>query len=195
MTQAPMGSEQIAAWAAARGLVYRPTPEETWFRAWEPFDTMAPPTLYLNACTWAQSPGEATVVEPWYAPEDGTPLDRTVLAFAKHPALAYRASARAGEHFLTRVAFIESRPPPEVKVGDALWDEHVTTLAFSEGEASRALHRRLRRLLAGWGFQGHLELRRGGLVLHYAGLLPTARDYDRMLFIVRDVVNAAINYV
>lgn len=190
-----MGSDQIAAWAATRGLLFRAAPDEAWFRDWEPFDTMAPPTVYYSACSWAQAPGEATIVEPWYAPEDGTPLGRTLLAFAKHPGLRYRASARAGEHFLTRVAFLESRPPPEVKIGDALWDEHVTTLAFSEEEAKAAFHRRLRRLLAGWGFSGHLELRRGGLVLHYAGLSPVARDYDRMLFIVRDVVSAAINYV
>ena len=195
MPLVPIGSDRVAAWAASRGLAYRANPDEQWFRAWEPFDTMAPPTLYLNACTWAQNPGQATIVEPWYAPEDGTPLDRTILAFASHPGLRYRASARAGEHFSTRVAFIESRPPPQITIGDALWDEHVTTLAISEEDGRRAFHRRLRRLLAGWGFSGHLELRQGGLVCHYAGLLPVARDYDRMLFIVRDLINAAINHV
>lgn len=194
MPLVPIGSEQIAAWAAARGLAYRPNPDEAWFRAWEPFDTMAPPSLYLNACMWAQTPGQATLVEPWYAPEDGTPLDRTILAFASHPGLRYRASARSGEHFLTRVAFLESRPPPEIELGDAVWDEHVKTLAMTREEGALAFHRRLRRLLAGWGFQGHLELRRGGLVCHYAGLRPRANDYDRLLFIVRDIVNAAINY-
>lgn len=194
MPLAPIGSDQIAGWAAARRLVYQANPDETWFREWEPFDTMAPPTAYVNACTWAQSPGQVTVVEPWYAPEDGTPLDRTILAFASHPLLRYKASMRAGEHFLTRVAFIESKPPPELKVGDDVWDRHVATFAWSVDEGARAFHRRIRRVLAGWGFQGHVELRRGGLVCHYAGLLPSARDYDRMLFIVRDLVNAAINY-
>ncbi len=87
MPRAPIGTEQIAAWAASRGLAYRLSPEEAWFRDWEPFDTMAPPTVYLNACTWPQMPGQVTVVEPWYAPEDGTPLDRTIVAFANHPGL------------------------------------------------------------------------------------------------------------
>ncbi len=194
MPRAPIGSEQIAAWAASRGLAYRPAPDEAWFRDWEPFDTMAPPTLYLNACTWPQMPGQVTVVEPWYAPEDGTPLDRTIVAFANHPGLRFKASMRAGEHFLTRVAFIESKPPPEVKLGDELWDKHVTTFAWTAQEGGAAFHRRVRRLLAGWGFQGHIELRQGGLVCHYAGLVPNARDYDRMLFIVRDLVNTAVNY-
>lgn len=198
MPRAPMGTEQIAAWAASRSLAFRPAPDDGWFREWEPFDTMAPPTLYVNAATWQQAPGygggQVTLVEPWYAPEDGTPLDRTIVAFAGHPGLRFKASARAGEHFNTRVAFLESKPPPEVKVGDELWDKHVTTLAWSPEEAGAAFHRRLRRLLAGWGFQGHVELRRGGLVCHYAGLLPSPRDYDRMLFIVRDLVNTAVNY-
>lgn len=202
MPRAPIGTEQIAGWAAARGLAFRPAPDEAWFREWEPFDTMAPPTLYLNAVTWqpsaggpfAPNAGQVTVVEPWYAPEDGTPLDRTIVAFAGHQGLRFKASARAGEHFNTRVAFLESKPPPEVKLGEELWDKHVTTLAWSVEEAGAAFHRRLRRLLAGWGFQGHVELRRGGVVVHYAGLLPSARDYDRMLFIVRDLVNTAVNY-
>lgn len=195
MPFAPMGSEQIAGWAASRGLIYRASPDEGWFRGWEPFDTIAPPTIYVNSCTWVISPpDQITVVEPWYAPEDGTPLDRSLLGFATHPGLRYVASARGGEHFLTRVAFLESAPPPEVKVGDALWDEHVKTFARSAEDAPRGFHRRLRRLLAGWGFSGHVELRRGGLVCHYAGLAPTPRDYDRMLRIVRDVVNAAVNY-
>src|SRR5437868_14497161 len=122
MPRLPIGSDQIVGWAAARGLAYRGEPDEAWFREWEPFDTMAPPTLYLNACTWAQAPGQVTMVEPWYAPEDGTPLDRTILAFATHPSLRYKASMRCGEHFLTRVAFLENKPPPEIKVGDELWD-------------------------------------------------------------------------
>lgn len=194
MPRVPIGSDQIAAWAASRGLAYSPSPDDAWFRGWEPFDTMAPPTVYVNACTWSQPAGQVVVVEPWYADEDSAPLDRTVLLFATHAGLRYRAAGRAGEHFLTRVAFLESRPPPEVQVGDALWDEHVKTFAWTKEEGGLAFHRRLRRLLAGWGFQGHLELRRGGLVCHYAGLLPVARDYDRMFAIARDLVNAAIHY-
>lgn len=194
MLKVPIGSEQIAAWAASRALAYQPNPEQSWFRGWEPFDTIAPPSIYVNACTWAHPAGQTTVVEPWYADEDGTPLDRTVLAFATHVGLREKASARAGEHFLTRVAFLESRPPREILVGDELWDKHVKTFAWSEEEGGRAFHRRLRRLLAGWGFQGHLELRRGGLVCHFAGLVPVARDYERMFAIAREIVGAATNY-
>ncbi|MEZ4294741.1 MAG: hypothetical protein R3B70_07170 [Polyangiaceae bacterium] len=194
MPKVPAGSEQVAAWAGRRGLMYQPSPDESWFREWEPFDTMAPPTLYLNACTLSLQSGQTTVVEPWYADEDGTPLERTVFAFVTHPGIRYKASARGGEHFLTRVAFLESRPPPEIKVGDELWDSHVKTFAWTEEEGRRAFHRRIRRLLAGWGFTGHLELRRGGLALHYAGLVPVPRDYDRMLLIVRDLVSTAIHY-
>lgn len=194
MPRVPIGSDQIAAWAASRRLAYQPNPDEGWFRAWEPFDTIAPPTLYLNAVTWAQPNGQAVVVEPWYADEDGTPLDRTLLVFATHPALRCKASARGGEHFLTRVAFLESRPPPAVEIGDALWDRHMQTFAWTAEEGRQGFHRRIRRLLAGWGFQGHLELRRGGLVCHYAGLVPVARDYDRLLAIARDLVSTAVHY-
>jgi hypothetical protein len=191
----PMGSDQIAGWAAFRGLAYQACPDEAWFRNWEPFDTIAPPTIYVNSCTWhVAPPDQITVVEPWYAPEDGTPLDRTLLGFATCSRLRYRASARAGEHFLTRVAFLENPPPPEIQIGDELWDRHVKTFARNAPEAARGFHRRLRRLLAGWGFSGHLELRRGGLVCHYAGLVPSARDYDRMQYIMRDIVNAAVSY-
>lgn len=194
MPPVPLGSEQIAGWAASRGLVYRAQPDDAWFREWEPFDTMAPPASYVNGCMWSAPEGQITVVEPWYAFDDGTPLDRTLMVFATHPGLRYRASIRAGEHFNTRVAFLESKPPPEVPVGDAVWDTHVKTLAWTVEEAQLGFHRRVRRLLAGWGFQGHLELRRGGLVCHYAGLHPIPRDYDRLVPIARDLVSAAINY-
>jgi hypothetical protein len=132
------------------------------------------------------------VVEPWYASEDVEPLDRTVIAFAVHPALRRRAAMRAGEHFLTRVAYIESAPPPTVKIGDRVWDGNVVTLAASPSEAEAAFHRGVRKLLAGWGFQGHLEIRPGGLVVHYAGLQPVPEGYDRLLRIARDIVRKAV---
>jgi hypothetical protein len=113
------------------------------------------------------------IVEPWYATDDGEPLERALLGFAMHPGITRRAAMRVGEHFMTRVAFLESPSPPQVRIGDALWDEHVTTFAASAEVAAAAFHPRLRKLLAGWGFQGHLELRaRGGLVVHWAGLRP-----------------------
>src|SRR6185503_8205654 len=105
-----------------------------------------------------------------------------------------RAAMRVGEHFLTRVAFLESPPPPRVSVGDKIWDANVATFAASALEASTAFHPRLRKLLAGWGFQGHLELRAGGLVIHQAGLRPTPEDADRLVRVVTEIVNSAIAY-
>jgi hypothetical protein len=188
----PPGTELVAQWAARRRLAFTPSPDEGWFRRWEPYDTIAPPTAYLNACTWMTSPGHAVIAEPWYATDDAEPLQRALLGFAVHPGLAHRASMRVGEHFLTRVAFIESAPPPRVKLGDALWDAHVTTFALSPQDASAAFHPRLRKLLAGRGFQGHLELRPGGLIVHCAGLRPVPEHHQRLLEILRDIVNAAL---
>lgn len=189
----PSGSDAIGRFAAGRGLAFDPRPDEAWFRRWEPHDAIAPPQLFFDAVTWVANPGTLTVVEPWYAPEDVEPLERTVLAFAQHPGLRWRAAMRVGEHFLTRVAYLESPPPPTVKLGDKLWDEHVTTLAASPSEAENAFHPRLRKLLAGWGFRGQLELRPGGLVCYFEGLRPTPEGYDRMLRIAKDLVNYAIS--
>ena len=91
-----------------------------------------------------------------------------------------------------RVAYIESARPPEVLIGDAAWDEHLTTFALSRDIARTAFHARVRKLLGGWKFQGHLELRPGGLVLHFAGLRPIQEDYDRLLRITKQVVEKAI---
>ena len=192
----PLGSNHIAAWSARLRVGYDPQPDEAWFRRWEPHDAIAPPATFFNACTWmaAPDPGHIVLVEPWYALEEIDPLDRAIVAFAVHPSLRWRASIRAGEHFLTRVAYFESAPPPTWKLGDAVWDENVVTMAASQEEASRAFHRRLRKLLMGWGFMGHLELRPGGLVVHYAGLKPIPEGYDRLLRITREIVAKAIAY-
>jgi hypothetical protein len=192
----PLGSNAIAAWAARAGLGYEPDPDEAWFRRWEPHDAVTPPSAFFNSCTWlaAPHPGHVVLVEPWYAAEDVEPLDRAVVAFAVHPELRRRAALRAGEHFLTRVVYLESAPPPNVKIGDPTWDEHVVTLAASPSEADAAFHRRLRKLLGGWGFQGHLELRPGGLLVYYAGLKPIPEGYDRLLRITREIVAKAIAY-
>ena len=191
----PHGSSLIAQWAARNGLRYEAQPAEDWFCRWEPHDTIAPPSGFLNACTWMATPhpGHVVLVEPWYALDNIAPLDRTVIAFASHPSLGPRASVRGGEHFLTRVAFIESLPPPQVTIGDPVWDEHLTTFAASPEIAAKAFHPRLRKLLLGWQFQGHLELRPGGLVLHFAGLRPIQEDYDRLLRIARQVVEKAVS--
>jgi hypothetical protein len=187
----PQGSTQIATWATAHGLAYEGRPDESWFRRWEPHDTIAPPSSYINSCTCPAQPGHIVLVEPWFAPEGMDPLERAVIAFAVHPGLSRRAAMRVGEHFLTRVAFIESPPPPTVTVGDPIWDEHVTTFAASSGDAQAAFHPRLRKLLSGWGFQGHLEIRPGGLVVYYAGLKPTADGYLRLLRIAQEILAKA----
>jgi hypothetical protein len=190
----PLGSNAIAAWANQARLGYEPLPDEDWFRRWEPHDAIAPPGLFFNSCTWLAAPdaGHIVVVEPWYAPEDSDPLDRAVVAFAVHPGLRRRAAMRVGEHFLTRVVYLESPPPPTVHIGDPLWDQHVVTLAASPSEAASGFHPRLRKLLVGWGFQGHLELRPGGLVVYYAGLKPIPEGYDRLLRITREIVARAV---
>lgn len=190
----PAGSELIAQWARSRGLSYEVRPDETWFRRWEPYDTIAPPSHYFNGVTIGSPPGLIVLVEPWMTSEDSEPLERTVLGYATHPGLQRRAAMRAGEHFNTRVAFLESPPPPTVKVGDKLWDQHVVTHAASASEAATAFHPRLRQLLAGWGFQGHIELRAGGMVVHCAGLVPTPESYSRMRRILLEILETAVAY-
>jgi hypothetical protein len=191
----PHGSTAIAAWAASRRYGYDPLPDEAWFRRWEPHDTIAPPARFFNAVTWMArpDPGHVVVVEPWYA-EEGDPLERVLLAFAVHPALRHRAAARAGDHFVTRAAYIESPPPPEVKLGDPIWDANVASFALSAEEAAAGFHRRVRKLLSGWGFRGHVELRPGGLVVYYAGLAPTPDGYDRLMRVAREIVGKAVAF-
>ena len=74
----PPGSDQIAAWARQRRLSYQPHPDQAWFRAWEPFDTMVSASFYFSAVSWALPLGSATIAEPWLAPLDSEPLDRTL---------------------------------------------------------------------------------------------------------------------
>src|SRR5262245_55576195 len=131
----PDGSDRVGAWARARRFVHEPYPDERWFRAWEPYDTMVSAGVYYNAVSWSIPPGAATITEPWYAASDSEPLDRTALLFIQHPGLMRRAAARGGEHFNTRVAYLENPPMPTVQVGDPRWDEHMVTFAASASEA------------------------------------------------------------
>jgi len=189
----PPGAHHVARWAASRGLVFTPRPDETWFRRWEPYDTMAPPEHYFASVTWNTPQGSVVVVEPWTTAEDMEPLERTIMAFAVHTGLRRRAAMRVGEPFMTRVAFLESPPPPTVTIGDKNWDKHIATFAASGSEAAAAFHPRLRALLSDWNFQGHLELRAGGgLVAHWQGLLPTPDGYDRLLAAMPRIVAAAL---
>lgn len=198
MTLPDRDGPALRAWAERRGLRFQARPDEEYFRRWEPYDTLAPPTAYVNACTLARSSREYVVlVEPWYggeldSPLRSDPLDRTVFAFASDPRLLGRAAARVGEHFATRVVYLESAPPPRVLLGDPLWDEHVHTVGRSEDEVRRAFHAELRGLLARRGFRGHLELRGGGMVVFCAGLPPTAGGYEELLARTQEILGVAV---
>ena len=187
----PNGSDQIAHWARLRGSFYAARPEETWFRQWEPHDTMIAPEHFFNACTINFPAGSVVIVEPWAAGEGIDPIERTLLAYATHRGFSRRAAMRVGEPFLTRVAFLESPPPPKVTLGDKIWDENVSTFAASQGEALAAFPKPLRDLLRGRGFKGHLEIRPGGFIVHYDGLVPRPDHYDMMMRVVLDIAAAA----
>ena len=154
---------------------------------------MVPFAYYFNSCSWPANPGSIALVEPWTEEDDFEPMDRTILGFVKHPGLRCRAAMRVGEHFITRVAFLENPPAPIVKIGDMVWDEHVVTRAASDNEASKAFTPSLRRLLQTWGFRGHLEMRPGGLVVHSAGYKPIAEHYQQLSVSIRQIVTAALN--
>jgi hypothetical protein len=176
----PEGSDRIAAWARQRRYAFEPYPDPGWFHAWEPYDTMVSAEAYFNAISWPLPPGSVTVAEPWLAAIDSEPLDRTLLVFVTHRGFVRRAAARGGEHFNTRVAFIENAPPPSVQIGDAAWDAHMLTFAASGSEAAAAFPPRVRQLLAAWRFSGHIEVRPGGLIVHFAGMHPLPHDLERL---------------
>ena len=186
----PPESELVAAWARRRGFTYQPRPDPAWFQAWEPFDTMVSAAAYYNAVTWGVPGGQATLVEPWLAAPDSEPLGRTVLVFVSHPGISGRVASRGGEHFNTRVAFLDTPPPPAVKLGDPSWDERWATFAASPREATGALSPGARQLLGRWQFSGHLEVRPGGLVVHFAGTLPRPDHLDRLPPAVGELVAA-----
>lgn len=191
-SQDPRGTAAIAQWARRKRVSHQVRPDQSWFRRWEPFDTMISPSCYLNACSWPAPPGNVTLAEPWTEEGDDEPMGRTLVAFVSHPKLQHRASMRSGEHFITRVTFLEAPPLPEVELGDPLWDEHVSTRAASVADGAAAFRPELRQLLAGWGFRGHLEIRPGGMVLHYAGLKPIPEHLSQLGRIVSQVLAAAL---
>jgi hypothetical protein len=192
MVVPPPGSDQVADWARRRGLAYQGLPDPQWFAAWEPHDAMTGAEAHFNAVSWSLGSGSSTIAEPWFAPIDSEPLDRALLVFVTHPRLTRRAAARAGEHFNTRVAYLEAPPPPTVRVGDPSWDEHVVTLAASPAEAATAFPAAARKLLVDWRFSGHLEIRPGGLVWHWAGLRPIPDHYERLYRSVPGLVSALV---
>ena len=151
---------------------------------------MVSASKYYNSVSWPIPGGSVTVAEPWIAPVGSEPLDRTLITFVSHPVFLRWASARGGEHFNTRVSFIESAPPPSVTLGDPSWDQYIATFAASAGEASAAFPVRARQKLRAWGFSGHIEVRPGGLVLHFAGFQPNPESLDRLYRGVPELVQA-----
>lgn len=155
---------------------------------------MVSPAAYYNACSWPAPPGSVTLVEPYSEDEDTgiEPIDRTVIGLASHPGLRYLASMRVGEHFITRTTILTDPPPPLVELGDPVWDQNVVTRAHSAADARYAFTTALRGLLRNWGFAGHIELRPGGAVIHYAGLSPTPDGYERLSRALPQIVTAAL---
>ena len=192
MVNLPVGSDQIEQWAFKRRLQYKPRPDLKWFREWEPFDTISSPVLYFNAVSWQASPGSLTLAEPWTEEGLNEPMDRTVLGFASHPELRWRASMHSGEHFITRVTFLTDKPLPEQSLGDPVWDEQCVTRAISAEHARAAFTTALRNLLRSAGFAGHIEMRPQGLMLHVADLKPTAASYEQLSHMLPQVVTAAL---
>ncbi len=176
----PPGSAHVANWAKTHGLIYAQYPDESWFRQWEPNDTFVSASAFFNSVSWPIPGGTGTIAEPWYAEPGSEPLDRAVLLFFTHTGFTRRAAARGGEHFNTRVAFLENPPPPRVEIGDPVWDAAMATFAASAAEAAAAFPPAVRAKLGKWGFTGHFEVRPGGLVMHWAGVKPTPTELDRL---------------
>lgn len=183
----PGGADAIHAYAFSRRLAFELTPSETWFRNWEPFDTMVSPEHWLCSCTEHTPWGVHVVAEAWTSSLGIEPLERTIVGFAQVPTPRRRAAMRVGEPFLTRVAFLESPPPPKVTLGERVWDEHVTTFAASSSEAEMAFPTRLRDLLRHRGFRGHLEMRPGGFAVHREGALPVPEYYDSTFRLIHEI--------
>lgn len=190
----PEGAERIERWARSKKLPYQPHPDPAWFEAWEPYDTMTSPEAHYSAVSLPLGGSAiATLVEPWYAPVDQQPLDRTLLAFVSHPGLVRHVAARGGQHFNTRVAYLETPPPPQVQVGDTVWDSHMVTYAASPAEAEAGLPLAARRILADWGFVGHLEIRPGGGVVNHIRMKPTPEHYQLLASELARLVAALVS--
>ena len=144
----PPGSDVIAAWARQRGFAFAAFPDAAWFEAWEPYDTMVAPEAYFDATSFSIQGAGVTLAEPWLAPLGSEPLGRAVLCFLQHPAFVRRAAARGGEHFNTRVAYLDHPPPPRVTVGlpflnaeRTLADATLLSRAVDLVDAEHGIHR------------------------------------------------------
>lgn len=184
------GADALAAWARQQRYVFEPWPDQGWFRRWEPYETLVSAGAYFSAMSAPLPPGSVTLAEPWYADPDVEPLDRTLVAWVSHPKLVRHAAARGGDHFNTRVSYLESPPMPRVQLGDPDWDTHLVTMAASSTEAATAFPRAVRDVLRRARFIGHVEVRPGGMVLHVAGVRPEPAGAERLLRLATALVAA-----
>lgn len=192
MSALPSGSEQLAAWARLRGVYCHGSPEDSWFRAWEPFWVLISPLRYFNAIQLRHGDTQTVLVEPWYAEDGFEPQRRSLFAFVSHHGLKYRAATRIGASKLTRVAFLGENKPQEQSTGDVEWDNVALTYAPSPLDAVRAITPSLRKLLLGWSFEGHLELKHGGLLLHLENAQPIPSDCERVLNWIPTILEKAL---
>ena len=90
------------------------------------------------------------------------------------------------------VAFLGENRPQEQSTGDTEWDNVALTYAPSPLDAVRAVTPSLRKLLMGWSFEGHLELKHGGLLLHLENALPVPSDCERVLNWIPSILEKAL---
>ncbi len=188
----PPGSHAVARWAGARGYPFQYAPDEAWYRAWEPFDTLVAPARYLNAVATNLRRAQLVVVEPWMAYGDDTPVARTLFAFVRHPRVRGRASMHVGVSHVTRVTFLHSPPPPRQRLDDEPADGELRVYAPTPGDVALSLPPPLRAYLRAAQFEGHLEVRHGGFVVHRAGLEPTPGGYEALFSLASEALGRLV---
>jgi hypothetical protein len=189
----PPGSLVVARWAGARGYPFQYTPDDAWYRAWEPFDTLVAPARYVNAVATNVRRAQLVAVEPWMAYGDEAPVARTLFAFVRHPRVQGRASMHVGSSHVTRVTFLHSPPPPRQRFGDDALDGEAAVYAPTPGDVGLAFPPALRAFLRAARFEGHLEVRHGGFVLHRTGVEPSPGGYESLLAFASEALGRLVS--
>lgn len=193
MTFVPPGVSEVGAWARRAGLSFEARPLPDWYRRWEPFDVLVAPERYFGAVGYALGSSAVAIAEPWPSEGEAEPLGRDLLAFVADARFSFRAAARVGPGtHLTRVSFLTSAKPTEQTTGDTEWDHVAVTYARTPLDAVRGVGPSLRKLLLGWNFQGHIEVRPGGMIVHAAGIEPTPRGYETLRAWLPPIVEKAL---
>jgi hypothetical protein len=189
----PPGSHAVAHWARARGYPFQYAPDDAWYRAWEPFDTLVAPAHYVNAVATSVRRAQLVAVEPWMAYGDEAPVARTLFAFVRHPRVRGRASMHVGRSHVTRVTFLHSPPPPRQSFDEGeVFESEAVVYAPTAGDVPRALPPALRAFLRSLRFEGHLEVRHGGFVLHQTGVEPTPGGYEALLGLASEALGRLV---